>query len=240
MIRALLIDDEEKSRKDLRRLLELYCKEVSVIGEVSSIEAANSSLEADSPDLLFLDIEMGDGSGFHLLKFNAKHPFQVIFVTAHSHYALKAFRYGALDYLLKPIDVDDLVAAVGKLNQIFRVPEKQQPPDHDQYLELRVSNGILYVHFNDIIRLEAEGSYTVVHLASKEKHCISNHIGYFEARLQDARFFRVHKSHLINLRHVRKFLRSDGYHVEMSDGSKAEVSRRHKYEFLQMLKGVKA
>ena len=237
MIRALLVDDEEKSRKDLRRMLELYCKDVSVIGEVSSVETAASSLSAHVPDLLFLDIEMGDGSGFHLLNYNAKHPFQVIFVTAHTHYALKAFRYAALDYLLKPVDVDDLVAAIGKLKQI---PEKSQPADHDQYLELRVSNGTLYVHFNDIIRLQAEGSYTIIHLASNEKHCLSNHIGYFESHLQDASFFRVHKSHLINLRHVRKFLRTDGYHVEMSDGSRAEVSRRQKNEFLQMLKGVKS
>ena len=239
MIRALLIDDEEKCRKDLKRLLELYCKDVSVIGEVSSIEAAISSIKTDSPDLLFLDIEMGDGSGFQLLNYNAKHPFQVIFVTAHTHYALKAFRYAALDYLLKPLDVDDLVAAVGKLKQVSPVLEKPQSVEHDQYLELRVSDGILYVHFNDIIRLEAEGSYTIVYLANREKHYLSYHIGCFESRLKDASFFRVHKSHLVNLRHVKKFLRTDGYYVEMSDGSKAEVSRRHKNEFLQMLNEVK-
>jgi len=240
MIKALLIDDEEKCRKDLRRLLEQYCKDVSVIGEVSSIETAINSLQTDLPDLLFLDIEMGDGSGFHLLNYNAKHPFQVIFVTAHTHYALKAFRYAAVDYLLKPIDVDDLVAAVGKLKQVSQVSEKPQAVDHDQYLELRVTDGILYVHFNDIIRLEAEGSYTIVYLASNEKHYLSYHIGYFEERLPGARFFRVHKSHLVNLRHVKKFVRTDGYHVEMSDGSKAEVSRRHKNEFLQMLNDVKS
>ena len=118
MIKALLVDDEEKSRKDLRRLLETYCKDVSVIGEVSSMETAISSLKTDAPELLFLDIEMGDGSGFHLLNYNQKNPFQIIFVTAHSHYALKAFRYAAIDYLLKPIDVDDLVAAVENAGRV--------------------------------------------------------------------------------------------------------------------------
>jgi len=239
MIKALLIDDEDKSRKDLKRLLQLYCKDVSVIGEVSSIETAISSLKTEEPELLFLDIEMGDGSGFHLLNYNERHPFQVIFVTAHTHYALKAFRYGALDYLLKPIDVDDLVAAVEKVKLVSHASKKSAFADHDQYLELRVSDGILYVHFNDIIRLQAEGSYTVIYLASNEKHYLSYHIGHFETRLHDSSFFRVHKSHLVNLRHVKKFLRTDGYYVEMSNGSKVEVSRRHKTEFLQMLNGVK-
>src|SRR4030095_1227537 len=143
MIKSLLIDDEEKSRKDLKRLLQLYCKDVSVIGEISSMETAVRSIKTEEPELLFLDIEMGDGSGFHLLNYNEKHPFQVIFVTAHTHYALKAFRYGALDYLLKPIDVDDLVAAVAKVKQAVQVPVKPQMADHDdQYLELRVSDGI--------------------------------------------------------------------------------------------------
>ena len=240
MIKALLVDDEEKSRKDLRRLLELYCKDVSVIGEVSSMETAIKSLEAAEPELLFLDIEMGDGSGFNLLKYNAKNPFQVIFVTAHAHYALKAFRYAALDYLLKPIDVDDLVAAVDKAKHVSHVTAKVQLANHDQYLELRISNGILYVNFNDIIRLQAEGSYTIVYLTNGEKHYLSYHIGYFETRLQDARFFRVHKSHLVNLQHVKKFLRMDGYCIEMTDASKVEVSRRHKTEFLRMLNGIKS
>ena len=239
MIKALLIDDEEKSRKDLKRLLQLYCKDISVIGEVSTMENAISSLKTKEPQLLFLDVEMGDGSGFHLLNYNEKNPFQVIFVTAHSHHAVKAFRYGALDYLLKPIDVNDLIAAVEKVKLVSLLPEKPIFADHDQYLELRVSDGILYVHFNDIIRLQAEGSYTVVYLANNEKHYLSYHIGHFETRLHDSSFFRVHKSHLVNLRHVKKFLRTNGYYVEMCNGSKVEVSRRHKTEFLQMLNGVK-
>lgn len=234
------MDDEEKSRKDLKMLLELYCNDVSVTGEASSIEEATVRLQSETPNLLFLDIEMGDGSGFQLLKYNAACPFHVILVTAHSHYAIKAFRYAAVDYLLKPIDVDDLVAAVEKVRQICHAPRKTRSIDNEHYLELRVSDGVVYVPFHDIIRLQAEGSYTIVHLANSEKHYLSNHIGYYETRLNNQYFFRVHKSHLVNLKHVKKILRSDGYYVQMTDGSKAEVSRRQKNEFLLALKDVKS
>lgn len=240
MIKALLVEDEEKSRKDLKHLLETYCKDVAVIGEASSIEMATSCLQTGMPDLLFLDIEMRDGSGFQLLKYNAKHPFHTILVTAHSHYAVKAFRYAAIDYLLKPIDVDDLVSAVEKVRQFYHVPKKNRLPDHEHYLELRVSDGILYVHFNDIIRLQAEGSYTIIYLANNEKHYLSYNIGHFEAMLDSQWFFRIHKSHLVNMKHVKKVLRLDGFYVQMCDGSKVEISRRQKNDFMQMLKNFKS
>jgi len=239
MIKALLVDDEEKSRKNLSRLLETYCKDVTVVAEAGSVEMASELLQSHQPDVLFLDIEMGDGSGFQLLKQNDQHPFQVIFVTAHSHYAIKAFRFAAIDYLLKPIDVDDLVAAVEKLRPFCEAPQKIKPSVHEHYLQLKVSDGIVYVHFNDIIRLQAEGSYTVVYLSNREKHYLSYHIGFFEPLLNDG-FYRLHKSHIVNLRHVKKVLRNDGYFAEMLDGSKVEIARRHKNEFLRVLQEMKS
>jgi len=240
MIKALLVDDEEKSRKNLARLLETYCKDVAVAGEASSVEIAAVYLQSNNPDVVFLDIEMGDGSGFQLLRHNQKHPFQVILVTAHSHYAVKAFRYAAIDYLLKPIDVDDLVVAVEKLKHVCEAQQKNKPSDHEHYLEIRLANSILYAPFHDVIRLQADGSYTIVYLIGQEKHYLSYHIGFFEPLLNDPSFFRVHKSHLVNLHHVKKIVRHDGYRAEMSDGSTVEVARRQKNEFLRLLREVKS
>jgi len=239
MIKALLVDDEEKSRKNLARLLEMYCKDVCVSAQASSVEMAAAWLETNSADVVFLDIEMGDGSGFQLLRHNQKHPFQVILVTAHSHYAVKAFRYSAIDYLLKPVDVDDLVAAVEKLKQAYETPRRPKPSDHEHYLEIRLANSVLYAPFHDVVRLQAEGSYTTVYLTGQEKHCLSYHIGFFEPLLNDS-FFRVHKSHLVNLHHVKRIVRNDGYQVEMSDGSRVEVARRQKNEFFRLLRAAKA
>jgi len=239
MIKALLVDDEEKSRKNLARLLELYCKDVCVTSEASSVEMAVDWLRVNNPDVVFLDIEMGDGSGFQLLRHNQNHPFQVILVTAHSHYAVKAFRYSAIDYLLKPVDVDDLVAAVEKLKHVYESPRINKPSDHEHYLEIRLLNSVLYAPFHDVIRLEADGSYTIVYLSGNEKHYLSYHLGFFKPILDNPSFFRVHKSHLVNLHHVKKVVRNDGYHVEMSDGSKVEIARRQKNDFLRLLREVK-
>lgn len=235
MIKALLVDDEVKSILNLKRLLEIYCKDVVVIGETTSISSAIEALKKQKPDVLFLDIELGDGSGFNLLKQNEPQEFHVILVTAHNHYAVKAFRYYAIDYLLKPIDVDDLISSIEKVRQ-NSIPQRTNANANSEMLELRLSGTVIYVDLQDIIRLEAEGSYTRIFLNNNERHFLSYNIGYFAPYLNRNPFFRIHKSHLVNLNYVKRFSSRDGFFVEMKDGTRVEVSRRHKNEFLQTLK----
>lgn len=242
MITALVVDDEKKNRETLQKLLIDNCPDVHVLDSVPSVADALQFVRKHHPQVVFLDIEMPGQNGFDFLKKIDKIDFKVIFVTAHSHYAIRAIKFSAVDYLLKPVDEIDLKQAVEKvILEINRNHEahykgllENLAAVANYKLAVSVRDGIAFLDTNDIIRLEADGTYTHI-FCNSEKFTATKNIKEFEDILADQGFFRSHKSHLINMKHVKRFSRADGYFVQMSDGSRAEVSRRKQEEFISIM-----
>jgi two-component system LytT family response regulator len=244
MKRIAIIDDESDARQVLRTLLESLCPNVEVCGEADSVESAYVLIRQTQPHGILLDISLEDGTGFDLLDKFPQLPFQVIFTTAHDDFALKAFRYHALDYLLKPIIPQDLIQSVDRIQQIM--PE-YLPKQINNFLEntrtkqldritLNSQEGMVFLHTDQIVRLESEGSYTTFYTINNEKHLISRPLKEFEEFLSGQDFFRLHQSHMIQLSMVKKVLREDGWFVLMEGGYKVPIARRRKDEFLEVLK----
>lgn len=239
-IKALIVDDEKRGRDTLQHLLKEHCRGVEVIGQADSVESAFTFVKENQPGLVFLDVEMPRGSGFELLKRFDPVPFRTIFVTAHQHYAIKAIRFSALDYLLKPVDVDELISAVSKATNSMAQPHQyQQLSDSLDGVRLHkiaipVRDGVSFISIQDIIRMQADRSYTLIFTTTGQM-LASRNIKEFEDLLAEHRFFRAHHSHLINLEHVRHFSRIDGYTIQMSDGSEVELARRKKEQFLVVM-----
>lgn len=242
MITTLLVDDEKKNRYSLHKLLIENCPDVQVLGEASSVEESFQFIRKLHPQLVFLDIEMPGQNGFDLLRQLDKIDFKVIFVTAHAHYAIRAIKFSAVDYLLKPVEASDLMLAVEKAIREMGLNHQAHyngfinnlDAGSNHKLAVPVKDGLEFLHPNDIIRLEADGTYTHI-FSNGERFTATKNIKEYEDILVEQNFFRSHKSHLINLKHVKRFSRIDGYFVQMSDGSRAEVSRRKHEEFLQMM-----
>ena len=251
-ITALIVDDERRSRETLASLIEKYCPVLKVIGFADSAATGAEAIKLQSPDLVFLDIEMPFGSGFDMLEKLGDYSFEVVFTTAYDQYALRAFKFSALDYLLKPIDRDDLIEAVGRVEK--RVSKKQNSlsKEANEHLEvllhniknkhlhaskiaLPTSDGIVFVQVNDIIRCESERNYTNFYMSGGEKILITRTLKEFELMLTDFDFFRVHHSHLINLAYVKRYIKSDGGSLMMIDESIVQISRKYKDVLLQKL-----
>jgi two-component system, LytTR family, response regulator len=234
MITAILVDDEEKSLMNLELLLSQYCPGVSIVDKATNALQAVKSILNLRPDLVFLDVHMPGYSGFDVLDSIRDTGTIVVFTTAHKNYAINALRKGAFDYLLKPVDTDELkdcVARVGaKINR--------QPENKANMIELSVKDGIIFIKPADIIRLEASGSYTVFHLENNVKHMVSKSMKEYEGLLDSAVFFRCHNSHIINLRKVGKFIHSNGYFAEMTNGATIEIARKNKEVLLEKLKNL--
>ena len=242
MLTALLVDDEKKNRDSLRKLLSEYCRNVQIVGEATSVDEAVVEYRKLKPELVFLDVEMPNGTGFDFIRQTSPANYKVIFVTAHTHYAIKAIRFSAIDYLVKPVDTDDLVKAVEKaastpiakaqFDTLIENLERKTPGR----LAIPVKDGFAFLNPAEIIRLQADGTYT--HIYTKDdKFTGTKNIKEYEDLLLDYGFFRSHNSHLINLSHVKRFSRLDGYFVHMSDNSTAEISRRKREEFLGLMNG---
>jgi two-component system LytT family response regulator len=245
MIKAVIIDDEKDGRDSLKKMLERFCENVSVIATADTAESALSVIKELQPDVIFLDIEMPGESGFDMLRKIPQPSFKIIFVTAHSHYAIKAFKFSAVDYLLKPIDIDDLVESVNKVEREINLPQDLKPDDQyglrkniQDKIGLPVQEGIIYSALSDILRFEGDGSYTSVCMADGKKILVSRNIKEYEDMLSSRNFFRCHISHLVNLSHVRSFNRRDGYYAEMSDGKKIIIARRKKEEFIERMNKI--
>ncbi len=245
MVKAILVDDEKRNRDSLRKLLAEYCPSVSVIGEAGSVDEAIKAVSSLHPDLVFLDVEMPNETGFDFLRKAGKFNFKIIFVTAHSHYAIKAIRFSAVDYLLKPVDTDDLIRAVKRSSESEKADTLVQYEGLIENLKgsrpiklaIPVKDGFAFLAPEEIIRLQADGTYT--HIFTKdEKFTGTKNIKEYEELLAEYNFYRSHNSHLINLKHVKRFSRLDGYFVHMSDNSVAEISRRKKEEFIGMMAKV--
>jgi two-component system LytT family response regulator len=247
MINCIIIDDEERARNGLQKMIEKYCTGVKIIGQADTVRSGVKIIQEMKPDLIFLDIDMPDGDGFELLEQLNRTDFDIIFATAYDQFALKAFKVAALDYLVKPIDLEDLIDAIDKVKLRSAGAQKQE-----QYNQLKSSiasqkfnkialpgtEGLTFVELEDIIRLEADGNYTVFHMKGGDKHMVSKLLGDYEGILDSSDFFRVHHSHLINLNHISKYVKGRGGYIVMNDGSSVDVSVRKKEEFLEILKGL--
>jgi two-component system, LytTR family, response regulator len=246
MIKTLVIEDEQKSLDMLAGLIQKSCPELVITGLAKNVREGVEMIKSQQPDLVFLDISMPDGSGFDLLEQVPDHKFELIFATASDAHAIKAIKYSACDYLLKPIDVDDLRLAVDKVvkkkrslpsmeNLQFLIQHLKRADENFQKITLPTGNAYEIVNVKDIIRCEADGSYTNFYLTDKRKLMISAGLKHYEELLPESDFIRVHHHHLINMNHVVRFLKEDGGYAVMSDGSKIEISRRKKEAFMEKL-----
>lgn len=242
---VIIVDDEPGARAIIKLFLVEHFPEIVVVGEASGITEALSLIKVHSIDLLFLDIEMKDGTGFELLDRIPELSFNVIFTTAHDEFAVKAFRYNAIDYLLKPIDPDEFVQAVEKamihdssdiLQRRFAQLLKTTKEKSFERITLATSNGHVFAKTQDITRLETYGNYSFVYLADGDRLLVSRNLKEFEEMLPEPDFFRIHQSHIVNTLFVKKVIKDDGDHVVMTDGVKIPVSRRRKEEFMNAVK----
>lgn len=245
VLRVVLIDDEPDARHTLHNLLAVNCPHVLVVGQAGGVQEALALLQTQAADLLLLDVEMQDGTGFDLLdRLPAPPSFQVVFTTAFNEFAIRAFRYNAMDYLLKPIDPDELLRAIHKAQQNnYREHLQQQisqllattTQQSFERITLDTSDGLLFVRTHDITRLESYGNYTFVFLAAGQRCLVSRNLKEFEEMLPAPPFFRPHQSYMVNTAFVAQFLKDDGGHALMQDGAKVPVARRKKEGFLRVL-----
>jgi two-component system, LytTR family, response regulator len=243
-VRICLIDDESLCRDTLRIFLETGCPEVTIVGEAGSLAAAVALLSKSLPDLLLLDVDLGDGTGFDLLNHFPQPSFRVIFTTAHDEFALRAFRYSAVDYLLKPVDPEELVAAVrrailpgdasARQLQLKQLQHQASTRSFDR-ITLNTGSGLLFIQTTEIMRLEAQGNYSFVYLENGERHVAAQSLATFEEMLPAPPFFRAHQSHIVNTRFVRKLAKDDGDSLWMTDKAVVPLARRRKEAFMEMM-----
>jgi two-component system LytT family response regulator len=245
MIRALIVEDEKASRDALRAMLARYCGEVDVIGEAEGVRKGIQMIREKKPDVVFLDIQMPDGSGFRLLEETRDERFEVIFTTAFDQFGIRAIKYSALDYLLKPIDADELIQAVSKLKkQEFRLRASQhidtllenlKQPEEPHKIVLSTAERIYVVDVDEIIRCESDNYYTRFFFLNNKPLLISKTLKEHEALLSEHHFIRPHKSHLVNVKYIKQYSRSAGGVLILDDGSEIPVSRRKREMVVRIL-----
>jgi two-component system LytT family response regulator len=239
-INTIIVEDELRSADVMKTLLAECCPEIEIAAVAPSVKSAVELIKLLKPELVFLDVELPDGNGFNVLESFPPGLFNVIFVTAYEHYALKAIKASALDYLLKPVDTDELIAAIKKLpdetesdmRQDVYLQNQNQQNRQKMRLALPTIDGLKFIEQGDIIWCEAQGSYCNFLLTNKEKVLVSKPLSYFEEILDEEQFCRPHQSYIINLAHAKNYVKGRGGYLIMSDGSKVEVSVRMKNNLL--------
>ncbi|HEU4607346.1 MAG TPA: LytTR family DNA-binding domain-containing protein [Chitinophagaceae bacterium] len=244
MLRAVLIDDDQSNLSALSEKLAKHCPQVKVICRCDNAAEGIAVIEREKPSLVFLDIEMPVMNGFVLLQQLEYRSFGLIFVTAYDHYAIKAIKYSALDYLVKPVEIDDLKAAIAKaeansenrnaqlqLELLLEHLNKKQP----KRITIPTSDGLHFINLDNIIYLEASNNYTQIYLATNQKYLVSRTLKEFEEMLPSDPFVRIHHSTIVNKQYVEKYIRGDGGQVVMRHGRVLDVSKRRKTEFLQAI-----
>lgn len=246
---AILIDDEKNSRESLRKKIETHCSAVSILAECSNGLEGLDAIQKLNPDIVFLDIEMPHMNGFTMLQQLPERNFELIFTTAFNQYAINAIRFSALDYLVKPVDVTELVQAVNRatvkpgnsidkkqldilqqfLNQQKTVPDR---------IAVAVTSGLEIIQLNQILYLEAEGNYTNIHLENSRPLLSSKTLKEFEDILPTTQFCRIHNASLVNVQYIKKYNKGEGGQVILSNGTVLDVARRRKEELLQLLQTV--
>ena len=244
MIRCILIDDESNSLEMMEWLLQTYCPQVKIEAMCDSAAKGIEAIEKHKPDLVFLDIEMPHQNGFDMLEHFDKLYFDVVFCTAYDQFAIKAFKYSALNYLLKPVDPDDLKETIRRIEEKKTMPTREQLDMLMQGLRdsqkqtvnriaLTTNDGMIFVTTSEILYCEAESNYTSVVMNNK-KILVSKTLKEIDEALSGPDFYRVHNSFLINLNHIQKFVRGDGGYVVMNDGKSVGISRSRRQEFMDM------
>lgn len=245
-IKALIVDDEESSRKALLNMLEYYCKDIEVVGQAANIFEAQALIKDVEPGVVFLDIQMPGGNGFELLKKYRQIPFKVIFVTAYDQFALRALKLSAIDYLLKPLSPRDLIKAIEKLGQQLEVEERfdqqlstlednMKAERQQKKIILNTSGSMYVVRVEDVIRCEADENYTRIIDLKGKAILIAKTLKEFDEMLSPLGFCRIHQSHLINLDHVITYEKGTGGMVMLSNKERIPVSGRRKDFFLNSL-----
>ncbi|MCK9290141.1 MAG: LytTR family DNA-binding domain-containing protein [Bacteroidales bacterium] len=246
MIRCIIVEDELKSRETLVGLLERFCPDVMVVAQATGVQSAREMIQKHRPDLVFLDIEMPDGSGFRLLEYKELPEFVVIFTTAFDQFAIKAIRYAALDYLLKPIVPEELMDAVEKVrmhkekessmkNYEVLLSNLKSSMSETRKIVLSTLEKKHVVDVDSILRCESDNYYTHFYFTNGKHLLISKTLKDVEAMLEGGSFIRPHKSHLINTRHIQNFIREEGGMITLSNGDRIPVSRRKKEKILEII-----
>lgn len=244
MIKALIIDDLEQARTTLKKDLSIYAKDIEVIGEADGVVSGAKLLRNVQPDILFLDIQMQDGSGFDLLDILPAINFKIIFITASDAHAIKAFRYAAIDYLVKPVDPDELKSALTRYRENHLNEEEKYKLLSDSLknkehptkrLALHAQDKINIVNIDEIVRCESHINYTTFFFLDGTRIVVTRTLKEFDELLSDQGFYRVHQSHLVNMKFIREFIKGDGGYLLMTDQSEVPVSVRKRSVVLEMI-----
>ena len=246
MINTIIIDDEENAAEALEWQLQTYCPNIQIDTTCLNADDAIAAIKKYRPQLIFLDIEMPQKNGFEVLEAFPDPFFDVIFTTAYNQFALKAFRFAALDYLLKPVDADDLVASVQRyekkmLNNSIKqqldllMQQYKQPEKLPEHISFATSEAIHFINPENIIYGESSSNYTTLHFLDKSKMLVSKTLKEVECTLTPYQFYRIHHSYIINLKQVKRYVKADGGSIEMSNGTQLPISRQRKEEMLEVL-----
>ncbi len=247
-INAILVDDEKSGRENLSGLIHEHCPQIKLMGQASSVDTAIPLIEKLAPQLVFLDIEMPGANGFQLLEYFQDFSFEVIFVTAYDNFAIKAIRFSAADYILKPINRNELIAAIEKVTDRI-----QQKAENDQIKQLfynvrhpqnpkiglPTNDRIEFIEVKSIIRCQGESNYTHLYFEDRKPLLVAKTLVDFEELLRDYQFIRVHKTHLVNLHHVTSYMKNDGGQLILSNGDSVQISRRRKEMVIQQLQLIR-
>jgi len=253
MLKAVLIDDEQNSREALAGKLDLFCPELEITGQGGSVQEGLDLIKGHEVDILFLDIDLAGESGFDLLKAltedeTAPQP-AVVFITAHDEFAIQAIKFSALDYLLKPVDPEELVKAVRKVENEKGLPKKaanfnvlveniRQASDSPKKIVIPTSDGMHVIRLSDIVRLESSSNYTTFYLNGQKNLLASKTLKEFDMMLEGYSFLRIHKSHLVNVNYLKKYVQTDGGYLILEDGSRIPVANRKKEQLMSLLKNL--
>jgi len=242
-LKTIIVDDEQDAVDFINSIIGEYCNSLEVVDKANNVIQGVAAIKDKDPDLVFLDVEMPNGSGFDLLAQFPEKNFDVVFITAFNHYAIKAIKFSAVDYILKPININEFIDAVNKVirkrserptqgNENLKILMENLRSSLPSRLAIPTSDGMEYLNPKDIIRIEADRSYSWFFMTGDRKILVSKHLKEFQELLGDRYFFRSHNSHLINLKHVKKYIRKEGGYIEMVNGAMIPVSRNRKDLFL--------
>lgn len=245
MFRTIIIDDEKRQQQSIEKMVKMYCRDLNIVAKADGVKSGEIVIRKHKPDLVLLDIQLGDGSGFDLLEKFDPAPFRVIFITAFDRFAIKAFRFNALDYLLKPIDPDELCQAASKASAVLQKDFNLQLENLKHFLRTENKNNgkiIVKTHDNiyllsvqDILYCESDSNYTRFNLTGGKQLMVSATLKDYEDMLAESGFFRLHKSFLVNMRYVSRFEKAEGGSVVLDGEVKIPVASRKRDELLQLL-----
>ncbi len=244
MIKGVIVDDMIQAQEALQRDLAESCPQVEILGTATGVVTAAKLLKELKPDVLFLDIELEDGTGFDLLEILPEIDFKIIFITASDQHAIRAFKFSAVDYLLKPLDLDELKNAIEKISITDSAEKIEVLLDHwdqknnSRKLALQNSDKILVINTDEIVRCEAENNYTTFHFNDHSKFLVSKTLKSYEKILEPLGFYRVHQSHLVNLHQIKAYVKLEGGYLVMENDHRVPVSVRKKAKVVELLEKI--